>query len=233
MKNPILSAIIAALWFWAPTVSAIPLHIFLGTVPPEPVVPASFLIEQTFEGTGFDNGETWATSGTHNEDSNAVSMEGSQVLELSGNSSYAQTDYTGQTTVYAFCYIRYSSDPASTQTAFNIADSSGTSLASLRIGVGGIVRIAAAGSDSSNSATTLTFGATYYVWLKFVSGGTCELAVSPTTTKPSTDGSGLVFLTKTGASATAARVRCIRGNTGGNWYFDRVLVSTTAIGDNP
>jgi hypothetical protein len=95
----------------------------------------------------------------------------------------------------------------------------------------GTIALNANGADSSASATASNDSTTWRVWLHYVSGGTCELFMSTTTTRPSSDGSGNVYLTKTGAADTATRISCQNGN--GGFVFDHVLVSVSSIGSNP
>jgi hypothetical protein len=204
-----------------------------------PTATPGYLVNQNFEGTGYDNGETWTTNGqTVDPDYTGLVLLGSQSLEVSwhlANWSEVHTTYAGQTDVWAFCMFQVpSGDRPSAGVAdqsFAISNSSGTILAAMTFNNAGTIALNANGADSSASATASNDSTTWRVWLHYVSGGTCELFMSTTTTRPSSDGSGNVYLTKTGAADTATRISCQNGN--GGFVFDHVLVSVSSIGSNP
>lgn len=192
---------------------------------------ASYLVNQNFEGTGYDNSETWTESGTPDEDSTAIVLKGSQSFRTTGSSS-SRCDFTGQTTVYVHFRVRFVTI-GNTSTTVVINDAGdidnlwGLFIATTEI------KLHAGGSQSAASATAIDTSKVYYVWGDFVSGGTCVLDMSETSTRPTSDGSGNVHLTKTGASNTAARIYLHPGGGTGDMIVDNVLISTSPIGDNP
>jgi hypothetical protein len=162
-------------------------------------VAATYLINQGFEGTGYDtgngsNGGTWTPSGTVNPDYTVTVLAGSQSFRNATGSSYSGTPFSGLTTCYFYCLIRFATFTASSASTIEIYTSGG---------------------------------------LKFVSGGTCELAMSTTGTKPSSDGGGNVFLTRTGASGTAAQLYIDNPAPFNDYIVDHVLVDDAVIGNSP
>jgi len=120
---------------------------------------------------------------------------------------------------------------------FFLGTSDGAPRVSLTIVNTGAIYLTANGSLSSASATTIKLATNYYVWMHFLSGGTCELFKSETPTRPgpSDDGvNGAVYLSKTGANSTVTRVSVYNGYfSRGDFIFDKVLVSIAEIGNNP
>lgn len=197
----------------------------------------TYLINQNFEGTGYDNGETWTEAGTVNEDYTTTVLKGAQSLFMAtaDTNSSSYSSFTGQSTVYAHCRLEVTNSQGWTRRCFTIADSAGNALA------GVIFDNPSAGANdvkiwanaaTTTSATRLAYSTVYYVWLAFVSSGTCELAISASSTKPSSDSGGNVYVTRTGAAGTAARIY-VENAQNDSVIFDNVLVSTSVIGDNP
>jgi len=239
MKSPLLRLTLACLFCWATLiplrVQAIPLWVFAGggTSSPAP----TYLVNQNFEGTGYDNGESWAETGTPDEDHTGTVLVGSQSCLVEAN-EVTYTTYAGQTTVYAYCRLKRNAQSSSANTTiFAIRNSSNTTIAALRFNYSNPnteFKLYANGGDSTASSTTQggDNSTVWHVWLTYVSGGTCELAMSTTGTKPSVDGSGAVFLTRTGSSDTAERISLLNGSSG-SVIYDKVLVSASPIGNNP
>ncbi len=189
----------------------------------------TYLINQNFEGTGYDNGETWTETGTPNEDFTVAILKGSQSYNAVG-ANYAQISFTGQTDIWFHCRTRY--QQFGTSSNIQVTNTAETPLVAININVSGAVKIDANGGLSSASASTASLNTTYYLWLHFVSGGTCELFMSTTSTRPTVDGSGEFVLTKTGASDTATKILLYAGSSG-DIIVDNVLISASSIGNNP
>lgn len=205
----------------------------------------TYLINQNFEGTGYDNGETWSESGTVDKDNTTNPIVGSQSLYLGAAnfSSVTSPSFTGQTTVSLFFKLRpvASNGLSGVSTDFTllaILNSSNEVLAGLSWnqdgGSGeGIIKLETNGTLSSASSQRITLDVVWNVWIDYVEGGTCVLAASTGTTKPTSDGSGNIYLTKTGGTGTATKVYLSNGGGSGGGRFDKVLVSASVIGDNP
>lgn len=196
----------------------------------------SYIINQHFENTGYDHGETWTPAGAPEPDYTGVVLKGHQSFRVNAAGEYSETQWTGAlSTAYSFCRFRLISLPGANDTAVFKLGTASSYVTSLYVDTDGSVQLFAGGSASSSSATTLTTGVTYFCWLKHVSSGQCELAISTDiNTKPSSDGGGNVFLTKTGSADSMEKVQCATDNISGNeTIFDQVLVDDVVIGANP
>lgn len=182
------------------------------------------LVEENCEGTGTPSG--WTNSGSPNWDYTTVVLQGTEsVLCSSGASSYKT--FTGNTTVHAYCKFRIpTSLPGSTSTFLAIRDSGGSALALMRVNATGNLGVFANGSDSASfTVDAISANTDYHAWLTFTSAGTCSIAFSTDGTKPT---SGNAYTSKTGGSGTAARLQI-----NAVAIYDRILASTTSIGNSP
>lgn len=180
------------------------------------------LVEENCDGTGTPSG--WVDSGTPNWDYTTTILQGTHsVLCGSGTSTYKT--FATQSTAYGYCLLRVPTLPASVSTVcgFRATDTSARAL--VRVDASGNVTIFANGSDSSACVTTMAANTTYHVWWSFTASGTCSVAFSTDGTKPT---SGNNFTSKTGGTGTVERY-ILNSTT----IFDRLLASTTAIGNSP
>lgn len=184
------------------------------------------LVEENCEGSGTPSG--WTDTGTPNWDYTVSVGEGSHsVLCSSGQSSYKT--FAGNTTVHAHVLFRIpNSMPGATVTLAAIRDSGGSALALLRVNATGNVAVYANGSDSTFTVDAVAHSTWYHGWITFVSGGTCTAAFASQASGGTKPTSGNAFASKTGGTGTAARLQ-INSAT----IYDRILASTTAIGNNP
>ncbi len=234
MKHPFIVYLILCLWCWAPlaTLRAVPLHFLVGANTQAEDTSPTYLIFQNFESTGYDNGETWTETGVWYPDYTTTVLLGSQSLMANTSNPSNYTTFSAQSTAHAFCMFRLSALPSAVNSVFGLR--SGTTLVTgFRVNSGGSITLYANSADSSASSVSLAINTTYYVWLTHVSGGTCVLAMSTTTTKPSADGSGNVYLTRTGAASNVDRIDVRKGTDAGTFIWDRIIVDDVAIGNNP
>ncbi len=197
---------------------------------------ASYLICQNFETptTGYDNGETWNPTGTVDPAYTGVILRGTQSCHVSSVSS-TRDDFAASSDVYAFCDFYLLALPASQgEQGLRLRSSlSGGEIRAYIYSTGQVIIETGVGGCSSPSATSLVTGTHYYLWVEHHSGGTDVLAISTTTTKPSVDGSGNVYLTCSGDVGTLDQVRAESTPAGSDSVFDHILVSTSVIGNNP
>lgn len=206
-------------------------------------VSSSYLLNQNFEGTAttFDNGEVWQTFSTvvTNYSTAPAPLVGSGSCFLNG--SFAQiinTNLAPIADVWGFCVLRptdWWAQSGSPIEEFHFVDAANVTQCGLRMAyLGGtqVVTLYANGADSTVSTTLLSRNTTYYVWIHFVSGGTCAGYMSTSSTRPTVDGGGNVVLTKTGASANVVGVKVLQ-SFADPLITDRVLISASSIGDNP
>lgn len=207
----------------------------------------SYLINQNFEGAGYDNGETWTeNNAAWNEDYTATVLVGSQSLYGISTTS-ARTDFasfSGQVDVWAYCRFRIVSggsewpSGSATWSIFRIANSSGTSVAQLQLRPSNKFRVNG-GTSSSDSVGTLSDDTTYHAWLHYTKGTGSDAVItggiSTDGTKP-TSGNYFVSLSNGTSTTDAARIYLVCDSSGGvgmEVIFDQILVDETTIGDNP
>lgn len=225
------------LGFWS-AASANPLIILSGNAN-NGVTPAAYLIDESYEGTGYVNSWT-ETAGTINEDYTTSPIVGSQSLYITGSSVATYVSFTAQDTVYVFARIRFQSIDAANRNLASIRDSSGTALASFGIGSGGQARATSAGGTANSSSGTFTTGNNYYFWMEYEKGtganAVTRIGWSSDGTKPTLTASGANSAVSSNGTTTAQGARFYWGTTASNVFeivADHTLISSTVIGNNP
>lgn len=206
---------------------------------------SSFLIEQNFEGTGYDNGETWteAGSGTIDPDESTVVLAGSQSLQflLSGANGSSYAAFSTQASVFCKFRFRVASTNGGNQ-VFATIRSGTTVLATYTMaGASRVLRATAAGGANGTSSDAVPVDTDLYVWIEYEAGpGTLSVArigwvaVADYTGKPSLASTGAKsgVSTSTSAPAGTSADRLYLGNTGTGTmecFFDAVQASDTAF----
>lgn len=182
------------------------------------------LVEENCEGAGTPSG--WTNSGSPNWDYTTTVLQGSESCLLSAGSTSYDT-FTAVGSAHGYALVRFLTLPVSTVTicGFRATDDSARGLA--RMNSSGQIAMFANGSDSSFTVDAMSTGVTYHLWWNFTASGACEVGFSTDGTKPT---SGNKFASKTGGSGTVGRYS-IYGTA--STIFDRMLASTTAIGNSP
>lgn len=165
--------VLLALYGWAADVSAAGSIVVRGPVAHGASV--SWIVNQNFEETGYDNGEAsrWTEpSGTVNEDYTSVVLRGSQSMQNTTATAYGMCDLLAD---YTELWLHFKVQiptviPASEEQFFELYDSSQTvfARASLR-NTSGLVRSNHGGAISANSASAGDFAnaTTVRVWVYF------------------------------------------------------------------
>lgn len=193
---------------------------------------ATYDFTETFDPTGYSQSgwtEDLTSTGVINEDYTATILDGAQSL---------QTNHaTGPTYLYRTVsgssisvYFQWQGITESTFTPIFTLNQTNYYDQDVRISIGGantlrlIVNGVQIGSDVS-----VTFGNKYHIWLDWTSDTVCDLFVSTTGTKPAAN-----------CSATAAEVPAwtltrltFRSGIGGSQIFDRCVIHSSAIGNDP
>ena len=169
----------------------------------------SYLIKQNFEGTGYDNGESWTETvgnSTVDEDNTTNVVVGSQYLKLTRNTSGCQVTsptFANQTEIWIYLIFRTSS---LTNDAFIlIQDSGGTTHAQLQIrssSPAGGLRIYNndALNNFQNTAAGMSVNTDYHIWGHWnLATGAADCEFQTTDTKV---GSGNNFASLTGGDTT-------------------------------
>lgn len=191
----------------------------------------AYLIDENFE-SGSTPADWTVDTASFNYSYASPALAGSYSLVTTSSSAVGYFSFTGQTDVWARGKLRVKTNwVGSISSIVGFWTSANANLTTVRFdGVMTIsVKINANGGDSSASSYTLSPDTTYWFWVHYAASGTCALYISPTSTRPSTDGSGGVVLTKTGGSGTAERffIRAA-GNSNAN-IFDDIQVSTSEL----
>lgn len=205
------------------------------------IAPPSYLINQTFEGTGYDNSETWTESGTGtiDEDYTTEVLDGAQSLYMSGadyNSPTATSpSWTAVSPTYFFFMFQINSGNLVNADFFEILNGT-TIIARLMAGdfSGNNFNIYPYHGDTIGSSSAAIIGTTYYVWVEYEKGtganGHLHIRISTTSTKPGSDTMSITTGTSTlDTDKMNVRLHYANPATG---IFDRIRVSATALGDN-
>lgn len=206
------------------------------------VAGPTYLVQQDFEGAGYDNGETWteAGSGTADEDyaTAPAPLDGSQSLRISVSSQGKNTFVAlpaDQGTIEVYLKAHFVSLPAAGKVFCRLRNSANATVASLEIAASS--RITIRGGTAATTTDSVTTGTTYHFWLRYVKGTGANAVV---TGAFSTDGtrplSGNKFIQLTnGTVTTDANNLMIGPENNSTWeaIFDKIRADDDTIGDNP
>lgn len=191
----------------------------------------SYLIDENFE-SGSTPADWTVDAASFSYNYASPALAGSYSLATTSKTAAGYFSFTGQTDVWARGKLRVKTNwVGSISSIVGFWTSANANLTTVRFdGVMTIsVKISANGGDSSASSYTLSPDTTYWFWVHYAASGTCALYISPTSTRPSTDGSGGVVLTKTGGSGTAERFFFRAAGNGNVHLFDDIQISTSEL----
>lgn len=214
------------------------------------VLPApagtSYVWKQDFEGTGYDNGQTWTESGSGvlDEDYTSTVLVGSQSLniDLTSNIGAAygppHTLVESPTIHYAYFQLRVISFPSAAHRIFSISNVLDVSInATSNLTVRPAVGIAVA------TVGKLEAGVTYHVWtsgsgqgIETTSQGTARVSFSTDGVRPTSgDNYAIDSDPATGPGTNPSQVVIGTLGIGANYniILDRMRVNDVLIGDNP
>jgi hypothetical protein len=203
----------------------------------------SYLVQQDFEGAGYDNGETWTESGTGTRDEDYATspapLVGSQSLRVAVSSQGGTTTKafaSDQSTVEGYLQVHFVSLPASGKVFVAFRDSGGTRLVNIEVGASSRITVRC-GTGAATTTDAISTGTTYHFWWRYVKGtganAQASVAFSTDGTRPP---SGNKFAAVTNGSRTTDANNIIIGpenNSTWEGIFDKVRVSASTIGDNP
>jgi hypothetical protein len=206
----------------------------LAVLQPGPLSAQSYLLNEGFEGAGYEN-SGWTAFSIIDPDYTANPLVGSQSLRCSGTSPYIQRPFVPGTSFYCYFQVRWLSfAPFKFVTDWLDAGSSSIT----RVVTDGFPnRLSIVhGGASLTGTTVIAPNTTYHVWVEWTRGtgsdGTMRLFISTTGVKPGspeatiTTGTGIGTITKfdIGPFDAAATTDVI---------YDRVLLDDEPIGSNP
>ncbi len=151
----------------------------------------TYLVDQNFEGTGYDNSESWTESGSVDEDYTTTVLRGSNSCYVSGADSSANHIITDTSEIWLHILVRFTAlptgDPA---TIIRLkGNEQSTEVARVYIRTDGTAELKH-GSSISYGTTVYAINTTYHFWLHWKkstgSDGEAELYIGTTTTRPTT-----------------------------------------------
>jgi hypothetical protein len=200
----------------------------------------TYLINQNFEGSSYDNGETWteAGTGTVDEDHTGTVIAGSQSLRvnLSAQTGSTYATFTAQGTLYTKFQFRVASTNSGNVTIATIRNGSTTLGTLLLVGANRTLRAVAAGGSNASASGTIATGTNIYVWLEYVKGtganAICRAGWATTDSKPALTSTGAQTCFSSNGTSTSDANTLYLGHTVSSTYecfFDAVQVSATAF----
>jgi hypothetical protein len=195
----------------------------------------TYLINQNFEGTGYDNGESWTEGGTWDEDYTTTVLTGSQSLFQDGLGGGSNTSPDFAPSSHFTLYLQFRLNTAVNNSELLVVRSGANAdLANLVYRAGGTLRSSCGGVNFETSDAIST-GQKIHVWIEFTKGtganGLGSIGWSTDGTRPA---SGNKFAQTTSGDATADAVRIrLEANIGQAIIIDRIMLTASTIGDNP
>lgn len=201
----------------------------------------SYLINQNFEGTGYDNSETWteAGTGTVDEDEATIVLTGSQSMRITAAGTQPRVispSFTAQAEVWVYWQVHMVSLPGSTLPLMWVRDGANAQVMRVRITSAGLLNIQSA-TGGANTVDALSTGTMYHIWAHYLKGTGANAVVD---VGFSTDGvrptSGNKFRQLTNGDATTDATNLLIGTTANytmEWVTDRVLADDAQIGNSP
>lgn len=222
---------VAVLWLsagWAAAGIIINPYAFSGAAP-EP----SWIIEQGFEGSGYDHGETWTAAGTGSvdPDSAATVLEGTQSLRIQLTSQTGSTyrEVTADGSLYVRMMFRMDSTANGVIATIRTANTIRATLSR----VSNKLRVQPSGGSANDSTDDLPTGTTLYLWVEYISGSGSDAIAragwSATATKPTLSASGTTTCASTNGTGAGTVNRLYLGTTASTSAFDVVYDQVRAL----
>lgn len=220
-----------------------------GSVPAAPSCADSsctgFLICQNFEGTGYDNSESWSegpgSGGAVNEDYTTTALRGSQSLNITAGTgeSYDAFNFTDQTDFWYHVRVRVADSTPGTYYSFiELWTDAYAAIGGVFLKADGVIQ-ASHGGQYTNSSTTFSDNTSYNIWGHYVTGGgsngvhalyicaSASCCTGGVCTRPE---SPTVNITNGLATGTSG-LFVLYAKQSGNIIFDQILLDNAEIGD--
>lgn len=197
----------------------------------------TYLVNQNFEGAGYDNSETWTEVGTVDPDEATIVLRGSQSLKIAtaGSDGYTTSPaFTALDTLHVAFRFRVDTTVSAVH-LICVGYLNTTSVWRLQTDTTAHLVVRHGTTSSTAGATALSTNVTYYIWIDYTKGtgadGTMACYLSTTRTKP---GSAEASLSNGNGTDQTDRLR-LMGDYASSQditvYFDQVLVDDETIGD--
>ena len=188
-----------------------------------------FLVCQNFEGTGYDNSETWTENGTVNEDYTTTILRGSQSCQITTTGYIESVNFTGQSTLYMHWLYRKASNPGSENRLFTISGSAGY-LAQGHLQTDGTIRLNVGNGTDVYTSDELSNDTTYHIWVAYTAGtagnGSASLYAGTGLTRPASP-----LATATNAAAVGDAVQLHIRSGGVTATVDQILVDGSSFSE--
>jgi hypothetical protein len=187
------------------------------------------LICQNFEGTGYDNGETWSEAGSPNPNYTTSPIRGSQSLYCPSTLAYSEISISPQTNLWI--HFAFKSDDITPSSSSSILELyNDTTLLSKIMNHSAGQIWAYHGSSVDTVATGLSDNTVYHIWLNYIASsgsddGVLNVYYSTNTTR------GSVALSISDGTSTGAINKVRLYGRFSNYWFDQVYASTSEITD--
>lgn len=200
----------------------------------------TWLINQNFEGTGYDNTETWTESSTFNEDYATVILRGSQSGANETATSYAQKDLGADYSELWGHFLFRATDvsPASEEAVVELYDSTNTVFARFSIRTTGFVRSNHGGTIGTTSASVgdLADATAVRLWFYFkaetsdgANDGVFSMWTSTAAETSRSSGDQLISQTNGAMHQGVRYVRLVYGLSANVGIYDQVLVDDVSF----
>jgi hypothetical protein len=203
----------------------------------------SYLIQQNFEGTGYDHSEVWNEGSNPDEDYTTAPapLEGSQSIFFRAVTTSVRTfspTFAAQSTAEAYFLYRPTTIGLGGDTIFLFRNNGG-SVTTLQIDIDatGHLRCDDGTITSNYTDDAAAVGTTWHVWLRYVKGtginAQYSVAFSSDGVRP-TSGTAKFSSTSIGVSTVDTDQLRMSAESGTcAWIGDKVRVANTTIGNNP
>lgn len=200
----------------------------------------TFSLHQNFEGTGYDNSETWnaAGTGTIDPDESTVVIAGSQSLQLvlAGQTGSTYSEFSAQSSVFCKCRFRVASTNSGNQVFATIRNGTTVLATFTMAGASRVLRATAAGGSNGTSTDAVPVDTDLYVWMEYVAGSgsnaIARIGWATTDSKPSLAATGARAGVSSNGTTTDSGTRFYLGNTNSGTmecFFDVVQVAGAAF----
>lgn len=206
-----------------------------------PTAGTSYLFEENFEGTGYENTWTEAGTGTIDEDysTSGLGLEGSQCFRLAASAQTPRStseNWTAQADMWFYMMFRPVSLPSATMLLLTIQATT-TECLRIRLDPAGTLKVRAGGGTENTTFGAMSAGTTYHIWCRYTKGSGSNafgsVAFSTDGVRPT---SGNQYRETTNGTATSDANNVRFGVTSSGTFdliYDKVRVSDSTIGDNP
>jgi len=197
----------------------------------------SYIVKQGFEGTGYDNSETWSASALANPDYTITAIEGSQSLQLGVGAASCYKIITDANELWCYALVQMTNTSASLRTLFALRNGASSACINvLRAADGRLACLGASGSGAAYTTGTMNITTNYNIWFHYRKGTGSDsfisCAFSLDGTEPTAGANYAQKTTETGTN-TVTRFYCYTDADLGVIYDHMRARTDQTCGNNP